>query len=59
MGFTTSGIYSIQPWGARQPFNVYCEQDYYDGGWTVIQKRRDGSENFDRSYDDYTNGKMT
>lgn len=56
MGFTTSGTYVIQPWNAKQAFEVYCEQDYYGGGWTLIQKRRDGSVNFDRSYDDYTTG---
>lgn len=57
MGFTTSGVYSIQPWNAKAPFEVYCEMDYYDGGWTLIQKRRDGTVNFDRLFNDYATGK--
>jgi len=56
MGFTTSGVYSIQPWAAKAPFEVYCEMDYYEGGWTLIQKRRDGTVSFDRLFNDYATG---
>ncbi|ALC39518.1 maker489 [Drosophila busckii] len=32
-------------------FNVYC-----DSGWTVIQRRQDGSVSFDRAWDEYREG---
>ena len=57
MGYTTSGVYRIRPWGAQTAFDVYCEQDYYGGGWTFIQRRRDGSVDFNRNWDDYETGK--
>jgi len=56
MGYRVSGVYTLQPWQASEPFQVFCEQNYYGGGWTMIQRRRDGSENFDRPWDDYAQG---
>merc|ERR1712179_833792 len=35
---------------------VYCDMDDEEGGWTIIQKRFDGSENFFRSWKDYEAG---
>ena len=54
-GFTTSGIYTIQP-DAGAPFEVWCDQTTDNGGWTVFQRRQDGSENFRRNRNDYVNG---
>ena len=35
---------------------VYCECNEEDEGWTVIQKRFDGSVDFNRNWTDYKNG---
>jgi len=56
MGFRESGPYKIQPDNSPVPFEVFCEQRYNGGGWTVFQRRRDGSESFDRSYEEYAKG---
>ena len=52
-GVHTNGVFTISPDG-RCPFNVYC--DMTNGGWTIVQKRDGGSENFYRSWDDYVAG---
>ena len=37
-------------------FRVYCDQTTAQGGWTVLQKRQDGSVDFYRGWDEYKNG---
>ncbi|XP_042621475.1 microfibril-associated glycoprotein 4-like isoform X1 [Cyprinus carpio] len=59
-GQTVSRIYSIYPAGDI-PVWVYCEmisggKDEDNGGWTVIQRRMDGSVNFYRPWDQYKRG---
>ncbi|XP_027040037.1 fibrinogen C domain-containing protein 1-like [Pocillopora damicornis] len=54
-GNKTSGVYTIYPDGLSA-FDVYCDQSTGGGGWTVIQKRMDGSVNFARSWCDYKHG---
>nr|XP_002121464.3 angiopoietin-related protein 7 [Ciona intestinalis] len=56
LGYTESGVYRIHPWQSRETFEVFCEQNYYGGGWTVIQRRRDGSVDFNRDWNDYALG---
>ncbi|XP_056148477.1 angiopoietin-related protein 4 isoform X2 [Lampris incognitus] len=52
-GETASGVYTIQPLNA-QPFEVFCEMTA--GGWTVIQRRQDGSVDFDQLWQAYQKG---
>ncbi|XP_075300261.1 angiopoietin-related protein 4 [Opisthocomus hoazin] len=53
-GQQSSGIFQVQPAGS-QPFKVYCDMTA-EGGWTVIQRRTDGSVDFDQLWDAYKNG---
>lgn len=48
-----SGIYLLKPDGSETPVQAWCEQDVDRGGWTVIQRRKDGSVNFFRNWDSY------
>ena len=54
-GKTSSGVYTIDPDGAGA-FDVFCDQTTAGGGWTVFQKRQDGSVDFYRGWADYKNG---
>jgi len=50
------GIYSITVPGQSSPIQVYCDMVTSGGGWTIFQRRKDGSEKFDRTWADYANG---
>ena len=52
-GETTSGIYLLRPQGANRLLQAWCEQTSAQGGWTVIQRRQDGSVNFFRTWEQY------
>ena len=54
-GQRTSGVYAIDPDGSGA-FDVFCDQKAAGGGWTVIQKRLDGSVDFQRGWNDYKRG---
>ncbi|XP_040172153.1 fibrinogen-like protein A [Anopheles arabiensis] len=47
---------SAGPAGPGEPLEVYCDQDFEDGGWIVIQNRFDGFVNFNRSWEKYRDG---
>ncbi|PIK55699.1 putative fibrinogen-like protein A-like [Apostichopus japonicus] len=52
----TSGVYLIKPTDSLEPFQVYCNNSIDGGGWTVFQRRIDGSIYFYRNWNDYTKG---
>lgn len=52
-GETTSGIYLLRPQSANRLLQAWCEQSRAQGGWTVIQRRQDGSVNFFRTWEQY------
>ena len=48
-------MYKIDPDGLGE-FEVFYDQKTAAGGWTVFQKRFNGSVNFYRAWDDYKRG---
>ncbi|KAL9974186.1 hypothetical protein ACROYT_G011197 [Oculina patagonica] len=54
-GERKDGVYTIQP-DNLPAFDVFCDQTTAGGGWTVFQKRLDGSENFYLFWNDYKQG---
>ncbi|XP_037834460.1 angiopoietin-related protein 6 isoform X2 [Kryptolebias marmoratus] len=55
-GETTSGIYLLRPLNTNLLLQAWCEQSRDLGGWTVIQRRQDGSVNFFRTWEQYKQG---
>ncbi|XP_071836241.1 uncharacterized protein [Apostichopus japonicus] len=52
----STGVFMIKPDGYLEPFEVYCDDTDSSGGWTVIQRRIDGSIDFSRDWDSYKSG---
>ena len=55
-GFRVNGIYKLLTGTAFGDKRVYCDQTTMGGGWTVIQRRQDGSVDFNRTWNDYKDG---
>ncbi|XP_016963245.1 fibrinogen C domain-containing protein 1-like [Drosophila biarmipes] len=56
-GTQNSSIRTILvPEYSESPFEVACDQYRMGGGWTIVLRRRDGSENFYREWKDYKHG---
>uniref|UniRef100_A0A3Q3VLV2 Fibrinogen C-terminal domain-containing protein n=1 Tax=Mola mola TaxID=94237 RepID=A0A3Q3VLV2_MOLML len=55
-GHTASGMYLVKPENANRLMQVWCDQRHDPGGWTVIQRRVDGSVNFFRNWETYKQG---
>ncbi|XP_063060644.1 microfibril-associated glycoprotein 4-like [Engraulis encrasicolus] len=51
-----SGVYTIFPGGPVSPLQVYCDMESDGGGWTIFQRRMDGSVNFYSPWDHYKMG---
>lgn len=47
-----TGLFMISPGGQQHPIIANCEHQ-----WTTIQRRHDGSVDFNRSWDEYSQGK--
>ncbi|XP_042364819.1 angiopoietin-related protein 2-like [Plectropomus leopardus] len=54
--YTTSGMYLLKPDNSNRLMQVWCDHRHDPGGWTVIQRRQDGSVNFFRNWETYKQG---
>ncbi|XP_078364720.1 uncharacterized protein LOC144649139 [Oculina patagonica] len=54
-GERRDGVYTIKP-DNLSAFDVFCDQTTAGGGWTVFQKRLDGSVDFYLNWSDYKHG---
>ncbi|POI26811.1 hypothetical protein CIB84_009439, partial [Bambusicola thoracicus] len=55
-GLTTSGIYTLTFPNSAQEKKAYCDMESNGGGWTVLQRREDGSVDFHRTWKEYKIG---
>ncbi|CAC5388334.1 Fibrinogen-like protein A,Ryncolin-4,Ficolin-3,Ficolin-1-B,Ficolin-2,Ryncolin-1,Tenascin-R,Tenascin-X,Tenascin-N,Ryncolin-3,Tenascin,Techylectin-like protein,Fibrinogen C domain-containing protein 1,Ryncolin-2,Angiopoietin-related protein 6,Techylectin-5B,Angiopoietin-related protein 2,Angiopoietin-2,Microfibril-associated glycoprotein 4,Fibrinogen alpha chain,Ficolin-1-A,Ficolin-1,Fibrinogen C domain-containing protein 1-B,Angiopoietin-4 [Mytilus coruscus] len=51
-----NGVYKIFPKHSELGFDVYCDFETDNGGWTVFQRRLNGETDFYRGWETYENG---
>ncbi|XP_038187928.1 angiopoietin-4 [Arvicola amphibius] len=55
-GANASGVYTIRVANMTRPLKVFCDMETDGGGWTLIQRRQDGSMSFQRTWEEYKEG---
>ncbi|XP_030230542.1 fibroleukin [Gadus morhua] len=55
-GIVENGFYTIQPALQRPALEAKCDMQTAGGGWTVFQRRQDGSLDFNRTWQAYAEG---
>lgn len=55
-GETKSRVYIVTPDLRSKSFPVFCDMELSGGGWTLLQRRQDGSVSFNRSWAQYRSG---
>ncbi|XP_062374775.1 fibrinogen-like 2a [Sardina pilchardus] len=56
LGQRADGVYRVTPDPRNGTFPVWCDMESYGGGWTVVQRRLDGSVSFNRTWAEYKRG---
>ncbi|KAJ7999956.1 hypothetical protein DPEC_G00199810 [Dallia pectoralis] len=54
-GFHKNGVYTVHI-NAQDTKKVYCNMETAGGGWTIIQRREDGSVDFQKTWKEYKMG---
>lgn len=52
----TNGVYKVTPDHRNGTFEVFCDMESYGGGWTVVQRRMNGTVSFNRTWAEYKKG---